>query len=268
MVFAMWVLIFLSMLNGALYRMVVSHMKVSKRVRQRIFCPYIAKSAYYHASVQRKMDLTSGYDTLYELRTEREAALATGKYIYSMEDEESKININTSSPEVLSRLPGLNEELATNIVASSMRPFRAKEELLLIEGINEKIFGKFKDLITVAGKGWVNINTASGNVFSALGMGDGLIAIIKDYRGDSEGREVNEESYVFKSVETIIEDLRSVRGLFQEQEKLVLELIGREALQVSGTAFSLRVKTEVLKKSARNYTIVMEDGKIKDWSEN
>lgn len=267
MVFAMWVLIFLSMFNVALYKMAASHIKVSGRIRERVFCPYIAKSAYYYARAERKNDSIAAYDTLYELRMEREAELGKGKYIYVMEDEESKININTSSREILSRLPGLDEDLAGSIVSSQMRPFHAKEELLFVDGVTEEVFQRIKSLITVVGKGWVNINTASEDVFAALGMDEDLIRTIKEYRGDSDGGEVNKDSPVFESVETVIGNLRSVKGLFQDQEELLLRLINQGSLQVSGSAFSLLVKTEILNKPTRNYTIIMEDGKIKDWRE-
>ena len=267
MVFAMWVLVFLSMFNVALYGMVRSHMEITGRVRERILCPYIAKSAYYHARVERENDYTPGYDTLYELGTERTAVLGKGKYSYVMADEESKININTSSWEVLSRLPGLDQELASHIVSSKMRPFRAKEELLFVEGVTEEVLEELKDSITVAGKGWVNINTASDGTLAALGMNESLIRIIQGYRGDADGDEVREDSPVFENIENIIRDLNSSKGLFKEQEELLLQLVSQGALNVSGSAFSLMVRTEILNKPTRDYTIVMEDGKIIKWSE-
>jgi len=242
-------------------------MKISGRARKAVLCPYVAKSAYYHARIERGSDNTPGYDSLYELGTEREAELGKGRYSYTLQDEESKINVNTSPQEILSRLPGMDVNLAASIKKSKKQPFRAKEELLLIDGITEEIFQQFKDLVTVEGKGWVNINTASKEVLEALGMDDDLIRTIREYRGDSEGNEVREDSPIFDNTNTIVSNLRSVRGLFQEQEELLLQLIGQGLLQISGSAFSLSVKTEILNKPAVNYTIVMVDGKIKNWSE-
>lgn len=267
LVFAMWALVFLTILNVALYEMVASHLKVTKRFRDRILCPYLAMAAYRYARVQRKIDETPEYDTLYELREEQERTLRSGTYTTTLVDEESKININKADRGILSRLPGMDESLADEILASELRPFHAIEELFLVEDITDEIFLKLKDFITVHGKGWVNINTAPSEVLAALDLESDLIGIIEEYRGGPDGQVITADDRIFKSDKTIIEDLRSFRGLYQGHEVKLKLLIGQGMLQVTSGALSLKVQTEIRNNPAIAYTIVMEDDQIKRWRE-
>ena len=68
------------------------------------------------------------------------------------------------------------------------RPFKVKEEILLVEGMDKEKFEQFKDLITVYGDGKVNINTASEGVLKALGLEEELVGIIVRYRRNQTAR--------------------------------------------------------------------------------
>ena len=116
---------------------------------------------------------------------------------YGFQDEEQKINLNAISVDnskiliQLVSLLGFSEDVAKTAAASIVdwqdqnttpanapayhcknRPFDQVEELLLVKGINEEIFLKLKDFVTVFPKAGgtlkVNFNTASEVVLNAL----------------------------------------------------------------------------------------------------
>ena len=64
---------------------------------------------------------------------------------------EAPLNINTADAAVLDTLPGIGPVLAERIVEyrSAHGAFVATEDLMLVEGISEGIYGDLKDVITV-----------------------------------------------------------------------------------------------------------------------
>ena len=119
-----------------------------------------------------------------------------GAQIYpGVSDEERRININTASENILKNLlmyvdedptiasdivqwrspgPGLDDGYYESLPFSykcKHQRFSATEELMLVKGMNSRIFDKIKDYITVFGdpaKFAVNINTAPKAVLSIL----------------------------------------------------------------------------------------------------
>ncbi|MCK5580501.1 MAG: helix-hairpin-helix domain-containing protein, partial [Candidatus Omnitrophica bacterium] len=223
LILAMWALVFLAILNVALYKIVSSQVELVKRYRREIISPYLAKAACQYAKARQKSDSTE-YDALSELKEPQEVEVGKGKFTYTITDEESKINVNTAPAEVLARLPGLDETLADGIVSSARRPFSVKEELLLIDGIDREIFNGFKDFITVYGSGSVNLNTVSEDAMAVLGMDSDLIQIIKRYRAGPDGEEGTGDDRVFEGAGSIVNQLREYSGLFSAQELLIIEL--------------------------------------------
>ena len=61
------------------------------------------------------------------------------------------VNINTASAEQLKTLPGIGDAVAGKIVKyrEENGAFKAKEDIMNVSGIKEKLFSKIKDQITV-----------------------------------------------------------------------------------------------------------------------
>jgi DNA uptake protein ComE-like DNA-binding protein len=226
----------------------------------------MAYAAYIYAKNQIEKDKSS-YNTLYELRKKQEMQLGIGKFSYTLVDESSKININSASVNVISRLPGLSLELAKAIYVSSSKPFNNKEELLLIDGISEELYNKFKDFITVYSQGGVNINTASQEVMAALDCDEELVNIIDDFRKGRDAKEATKDDQVFKDIGGIIDTLESFRGLSGAQKTILSQLIGSGLIGAVSSNFSLQIETKVLDKPAMRYVIVMDGALIKQWRE-
>ena len=266
LIVSIWVLAFFSILSAGLCRIVSSQIRLVKSLEDRITCLYLAKAAYIYANLERKEDQTT-YDTLYELRHQRERQLGRGKFIYTFIDEESKLNINTASKEIIARLPGLTLELAQNLIKSKLRPFHLKEEILLVEGINEEVYNASKDFITVYTDGKVNINTAHLEVLRALGLDDDLILTINDFRLGKDDKEFTEDDGVFQNSAEVINKLRSFRGLYESGEVILLQLISQGLISVGSNNFTLEIETMVLNRPAMKYDIVIDKEKLKSWRE-
>ncbi|MFH1288092.1 MAG: hypothetical protein ABII25_05290 [bacterium] len=83
------------------------------------------------------------------------------------------------------------------------KTFGLVEELLLIPEISEDLYAAIKDYITVYGVGKININTVNDEVMKGLGLTDGLIGKINDYRKGVDGTLGTEDDRVFDTVGTI-----------------------------------------------------------------
>ena len=152
----------------------------------------------------------------------KDVALGQGQYSYAISDEESRINLNSASPDLLDRLLntlGVEKQERDPIIASIQdwkdpdefyrlngaesddhylklrTPYRSKNgsfdsvrELLQVKGVTREIFDGtserpgLKEFLTVAGSGQVNINTAPETVLKALGLSEAEITEIEQSR--------------------------------------------------------------------------------------
>ena len=265
---SIWVLVFFSILTTAVYRIISTQLKLARVLEERAVCPYLAKAAFLYAWAE-KQEKKTGYDSLAELQQLRQRAMGNAKFTYTQSDEESKININTASSEILARLPGLNLELAQKILVSPLRPFTLKEGLLSIEDLTEKEFAEFKDFITVYGNGSVNINTAPEQVLIALGMDENLAQGIVEFRNGPDDQKGTEDDEVFENSSEIIDKLRAALGFSGAEETTLVQLISQNLLTVSSKNLLLQIQTQILGKPGIRYLIMMdaEKGKIKQWKE-
>jgi len=266
LVFTIWVIVFFAILSLGLYNIISSQIKLIKAAEDRFYGLNMADAAYIYAKKQIEIDRSS-YNTLYELRKKQEIQLGIGKFNYTLVDENSKININIASTDVISRLPGLDLDLAKSIYVSSLRPFHNKEELLLIDGISEELYNKFKDFITVYSYGGVNINTAPQEVMAALGCDEELINTIDDFRRGADGKEATKDDQEFKDIGGITDTLDSFKGLSDAQKTILSQLVGCGLIGIESSNFSLQIETKVIDRSAMRYVIIMDGALIKQWKE-
>jgi len=259
-------LVFFSILSVGLYKIVNSQISIVKTIEDRCLSQYLAKAAYTYATRERKKDKLA-YDSLDQLRMKCEKELGRGKFIYTFIDEESKININSASPEIIASLPGLTLELAKAITESTLRPFHVKEEILLVEGINEEAFDKCKDFITVYSDGKVNINTASIEILRALGLSEDAISTINNFRIGRDNKELTEDDGVFKNTGEIMDKLNTFGAISEEDKAVLNQLIAGGLIIVKSGNLSLEVATEIVGRPGIKYSIVMDTQKIKEWRE-
>lgn len=269
---SIWVLTFFLILSVGLSAIVSSQVKLAGRIQQRVISQHLATGACVQASAKRKEDNKS-YDCLYELRQNQKLELGNGQFCYILIDEESKVNINTASSEVIKALLEITsdlseasaQELAEAIVDyRAEQTLRLKEEILNIEEVKKEIFDSFKDFITVYGKGDININTASAEVLRAIGLDEGLARTIVEFRQGPDQKEATPDDAYFETTGEIIDKLR----LTGEPKRILLSMISNGLINVKSSNFCLQIETKVLGKPAMNYRIVLDDeGKIREWVE-
>jgi len=247
--------------------MVSSQIRLVRSFQERTLCPYLAKSAYLYFGLELTKE-EAVYNTLYELRKKREVELGRGKFIYTLLDEESKININKAPKEILALLPGLDEDVAGEIIDLRNNlggSFQIKEEILLLEDITEEIYNKFKDFITVYGDGKVNLNTASVEVMKALGFREDLINGLLEFRAGPDGKEGTEDDGVFGVVQ---DDIFKLNKYIPESQRTdLLNAQARDLITTDSKNFSLIIETEILNRPAMKYTIITDGSKIMRWIE-
>lgn len=281
LVASIWVLTFFIILAAGLYKIVSAQVSLTNRFRQIAVGQHLARSACVYAIAKRKEEKEDKtkvvlYDTLYGLRGKKTITLGNGEADYSLIDEESKININIASGEIIKALlkitanvsEDLAQELAEGIVNyRKEHVFLVKEELLDVEGITEEMFDACKDYISVYTNGEININTASPVVLMVLGLEEDLVEIIKDFRLGPDGKEDTEDDGYFENTGEIINKLRLFKMLSGKQESELISLI-TNSIVVKSSNFSLAIETKFLGKPGMNYTVVLDSkNKIMQWNE-
>ena len=266
LVISLWMLMIFSIFAIGLYKLISSQVRIVQRLEHFILSEHAARSICLYTRFYLDSD-ESDYDTIYELNTEKTGEFGILNYSYILQDQESKINVNTMSSDVLKRLPGLNEDIVDAITESPLSPFYVKEELLLLDEINEELFAEFSEYITTYGNGKININTASREILIALieTEASGVVDIIMAFRAGLDGEEGTEDDRIFESKSGILTTLQEFETLFLEQQTQLISAMS--LLDVKGEVFSLQINTEVLGKKAMEYDIIMDNEKIFQWKE-
>jgi DNA uptake protein ComE-like DNA-binding protein len=255
-----------SILSLALYKICSSRISLARKADELI----LAKQAAYSMCEVILRDLQedgSTYHNLYELRLpqEKEFGLATVSYYFI--DEESKINVNNVSEDVLKQLEGLDEKEAEKIYESILRPYSAKEEMLLVEDIDTEEYNEIKGFITIYGSGVVNINTAPKEVLLALGMSESLASDIINFRAGFDNEEITEDDNYFETQSEIIDKLNEYYGLFKEDEEKLQQLIAAGLIDAKSSNFNMKLAVKVKERPAKKYDIILNKNGVVNWRE-
>jgi len=199
----------------------------------------------------------------------------TSKTMYGITDEERKININRANLATLKNLffnLGLDAQDAQNLAAciidwrdpDSMlsiplgsaegayyenlpQPYQAKNEdfthlneLLLVKGVSRGVFDKIKDFITIYGDGKVNINTATPEVLSSLGMDKSLVAKIIAFRYGADELLGTRDDGVFQETGTLLEQLSQTNALSDMEASQLANLASSGSLVTVSANFMIK----------------------------
>jgi DNA uptake protein ComE-like DNA-binding protein len=221
LIITLWILVTLSLLSLALSHHQRLSINLVSLYSDETKTLWLIKEDLYKIIVELGRDQTP-YETLEEIES-----LGIG-------DEDSKININTVSEEMLKRIPGISLELAEDIVGN--RPFYLIEELLLLEKVTAEIYygnpldnsqPGLKKLITTFGDGKININTAPIEV---------LLAIPKVSKSTAEAIIEYRENNPFSEDGQILEVLQDI-GIPPEEASEIANLT-----KTSSSIFTLNLK--------------------------
>ncbi len=245
---------------------VLQELKLAKFVTETDTSPYLAQSAVDIMKVFLSNDATPQAVTLYDLR-KREIPLGDKVLLIMPQDEQSKINLDLATKEILNRIPGLSGQTQL-IDAVFGANIALKEELLLLDGMTQEIYGQLKGLTTVFGLGMVNINTAQPDVLSAQGMDSDLIEKIQEYRAGDDATEATEDDKPFANPPEIITQLTNL-GINPVQQQVIQNLLSTMQLGTTTDCVSFDITVLQGKKNVRFFkvTVNLVKGTIVFWHE-
>lgn len=185
----------------------------------------------------------------------------------SFADEQAKINLRTAGAVVLNGIPGIAKipGMAQQISSADIY---AKEDLLLLEGMEKDNYDRFKDSLTVFGDGVLNINTAGKKALVAL-MGDGSLAMkIILYRdGDDREPDTDDDRY-FSFPAEIVPLLEPV--LTPMQKTFLEGIVSSGRLTVGSEYITMNIAVKRAGKLLKSFQIVqnISTGRIVSWNES
>jgi len=218
---------------------------------------YAVNAIVLMSKFDRMEDVTPDFDYLGELASEEIYESGNVKIVYSLIDEERKININKAGSAVLKDLPSMDMDKAVAVVNSKLRPFSLKEEIMAVEEIDEKDYDEFKNLITIFGNGTVNVNTAGEEILKLVGMDSGLIEQIMEYRLGEDGELYTEDDGYFESTGVIAENLNEIGSVSLSEEQDLNAAISKNLLGVSASSYEIKADVYVNDKLADSYSIII-----------
>jgi len=227
------------------------------------------------------------------------------RVFYGLQDEESKINLNTADTNVIMRLleltagltPREAEEVAYNIVdwrdkdsffqhpqfgsedsdykhqkdfyESKDSDFEVIEELLLVNKINQEIFDKIKHFVTIHGDGKVNINTAPKAVLLALGIRGYVVENILLFRKGGDLIAGTGDDDIFIQPATIVSRLRHSFNLSPSELGSLSNLVAAGQFVTKSENFMIRSVAQLNYRNEQTTIIAVTDrtGQIKYWHE-
>jgi type II secretory pathway component PulK len=260
-------LVLFATLSAGLYKICSARINLAKKVDEITICKQTAY-AMCEVTLRDLQEDKSTYHTLYELRTPQLKNLGLAEVVYYFIDEESRLNINNASEEMLERFEALDEKAVHSIYASILKPYSLKEELLLVEDLKKEEYEGIENFITIYGPGAVNINTSSREVLIALGLDASLVADIINFRAGPDGEEMTEDDNFFQGTGQIVSELENNYGLFKEDKEKLEELISANLLSTKSSYFSMQLEIKVKGRLAKNYAIILNKNGVVEWREN
>jgi len=216
------------------------------------------------AEFDRENDLTPDYDSLGEIAFEKEYETGRVLVIYSLIDEERKININKTGSLILQNLPSMDMDKAVAIVNSEFKPFSPKEEIMAVEEIEREDYDAIKNVVTIYGTGAVNINTAPVETFDLVGMDSDLSSQILKYRIGEDGELYTEDDGIFESTGEIVDNLKEVGALTLSEEQDLISLISKKLLDVKSSSYEIQADVYVNDKLVDSYSVIIGKDEKKD----
>jgi len=225
------------------------------------------------------------------------------RVMYGMQDEESKINLNTADAAVLTRLLESTanlgareaEELAYRIIdwrdkdsffqhpqygaedsdykgrkysyESKDSDFEVIDELLLIDKMDQEIYDNIRNYVTVYGEGKVNINTASEPVLLALGVRNYVAKNILLFRSGGDLIPGTGDDDIFIQTAAIVPRLSQSFDLSPSELGSLSNLVAAGHFATKSENFMIRSSAKLNHRDEMTTIVAVSDrtGKIKYW---
>ena len=271
----LWTLAILTLLSLALGSTTALDQRLVSYQRDRLTALYLAKAGYLRALVELEHDPIAQADSYrdswaHNPEAFRQAPLGPGSFTvsyaspgpdqaagieYGVIDEDRKININTAPKAILARLPGMTEEIADallewranhkSLVVIEDRPFKVLEQLWQVEGMTPEAFQALQPFVTVYSDGKVNLNTAPGEVLTALGMSEGLVTKVLRFRWGLDGLRATGDDQSFTTLGNAGQELNAFETLTPPEAAQLTNVITQNRLKVASSFFRIHSRGTV-----------------------
>jgi hypothetical protein len=271
----LWTLAILVLLSSAVGTTTALDQRLVSYQRDRLAALCLAKAGYLRALVELERDPLVQTDSYLDSWAHNPEAfggapLGPGSFtvsyalpgpdrppgvVYGVIDEDRKVNINTAPKPILTRLPGMTEAIADailewrddhkSLVVIEDRPFKVLEELRLVEGVTPEVFQGLQPFVTVYSDGKVNLNTAPGEVLTALGMSEGLKDKVLRYRWGPDGIRGTADDLGFTALGGAEQELNAFATLTPLEAAQLTNLITQNRLKVASSFFRIHARGAV-----------------------
>ena len=249
LVFITLVLVFFILLN-IIFSFRNSSSRKSEYESYKIKGTYLVRAGIMKMLVEFTRD-TNSYDSLNEdwnrdKKNPKKLILKKDTIFYGASDESARLNLNGSvlREENLIRL-GIDTSLAKEILEyrnkKSSKSFEFIEELFLIEGMKRDVFSKIEDFVTIY-RGFdpkVNINTASRDVLTILGMDEPLIDLIIEFRNGDDELPGTEDDRFFPDEKQIVSTLTTYEPIYPDELMVLQNLVSQNQLGVKSEYYTI-----------------------------
>jgi general secretion pathway protein K len=215
---------------------------------------------YNNSDLYERYELDDGYFSVTAIRSDD-----GGVPRFGIVDEESKINLNTASIEILERVFEDNEEVVPAILdwrdaddhvlpggaeatfyAGLESPYPCRngalsmiDEIQLVRGVTPEVVARVRGLVTTYGEGRVNINTCGGKVLECLGLSEDVVDAVLLHRAGPDGIDGTEDDMIFEKVDNIRADLTTNIGLEADDLSEIDRLVTGEYFTVRSCFFTI-----------------------------
>jgi general secretion pathway protein K len=148
--------------------------------------------------------------------------------------------------------------------------YETLDELLLVQGMNKKIYDKLIDYVTIYGDGTVNINTASKAVLEALGLPDELADKIITVRRGKDLIDGTPDDNVFLRTFELSADINAIVPLTLDEGRRIDALNARGILTASSFFYTINATARLSGRGAPKSVRAVyssRDDKIIYWKE-
>ncbi len=229
---------------------------------------------------------------------------ADGKQIYGVTDEGRRLNINFADRPAIQKLLlllGASEDEADHLASaifdwreygeseikgfssdnfyeSLQFPYPQKkgkyetlDEVRLVAGMSQKIYGSLIDYVTIYGDQGINMNTVSWQVLTALGFTEEQAKMVEAIRRGADGKEGTADDFFFRDRNMLIGKIVQAFAM-KSEEREAFQTVA-EKISFVDRAFLFRVESRaqlVSRKENTSITCVFDanDDKIIYWREH
>jgi len=257
LIMALWIITIMAIFGLGLSRVSYATYRFAKFRRDSLLSLHAMESVVALCKYDRIEDETPGYDGLSEMPQETEYIYGGIKAVYSVTDEERKINLNRMPSSVLKELPGMDMDMAVALVNSEFRPYEPKEELLLVDEIDREDYLAIKDSITIYGRGALNINTCSEETLKIAGLDSELADIIIEFREGEDGLLGTEDDITFETVSGIMDTLKEELYLSLHNEQALFTFISKGLLCVKSENYRIDAGFYAGDRLVNRYSVIL-----------